>query len=85
MEEKPHVILGVTPNTFKKIESLQTRGNKEIYVMDYDQSSKVKEENGVMYISPEVAARIFNQNTDVVLHFYTKRPAGRPRNKKRPN
>lgn len=83
MEEEPHVILGFTPGTLKKVEWLQTKGKKEIYVMDYDQSSKVKEENGVMYISREDAELFFKNKPNVVYHFTTKRPAGRPKNRKR--
>ena len=69
MHKIPHIIWGRTSQTDKKIRSLKMNGMKEIYVRDPNQSKKVKEENEVVYLSPEGADSLFKHTSETVHHM----------------
>ncbi|WP_210469719.1 hypothetical protein [Sporosarcina sp. 6E9] len=75
MEKKSHIICGVTSHTPRTINMLKLGGEKKIFVLDYNQTSKVREENGVTYISKEGASQlVMNDPNTVYHHFIYKRP-----------
>ncbi|QUW21605.1 hypothetical protein JSQ81_17705 [Sporosarcina sp. Marseille-Q4063] len=78
MERKSHIICGVTSHTPRTINMLKMGGEKAIFVLDYNQSCQVREENGIVYISKEWASQlVMNKPNTVYHHFIYKRP-GRP-------
>ena len=75
MEKKSHIIFGVTSNTPRTINMLKMGGEKEIFVLDYNQSSKVREKDGVIYISQEWASQLVMNDPNTVYHYFIyKRP-----------
>ena len=75
MGKRSHIILGVTSSTPKTINMLQRGGEKEIYVLDFNQSSKVREKNGIIYISQEWASQLVMNDPNTVYHYFIyKRP-----------
>ena len=75
MEKKSHIICGVTSHTPRNINMLKMGGKKKIYVLDYNQSSSVREENGIIYISKEWASQLVMNDPNTVYHYFIyKRP-----------
>lgn len=75
MEKRSHIIMGVTSSTPKTINMLKRGGEKEIYVLDFNQSSKVREKNGIIYISQEWASQLVMNDPNTVYHYFIyKRP-----------
>ncbi|WP_172369951.1 hypothetical protein [Sporosarcina jiandibaonis] len=75
MERKSHIIFGMTSHTPRTINILKMGGENKIYVLDFNQSSKVREKNGVIYISKEWASQLVMNNPNTVYHhFIYKRP-----------
>lgn len=70
MPGKSHIILGLSEDTPEMIKQLQKRGASDIYVMDYNQSSVVKEENGIFYVSPDGASIVANRSKNITYHRY---------------
>lgn len=81
MNKLPQIIWGRSSLTQEKIRSLKRDGLKEIYVMDVHQTKKVKEENEVIYLSPEGVLAFFKHAPETVHHvlYYIPR---RPKRKK---
>ena len=75
MEKKSHIIFGVTSRTPKKINMLKRGGRRNIYVLDYNQSRRVREKNGITYISKEWASQLVMNDPNTVYHYFIyKRP-----------
>lgn len=75
MEKKSHIICGVTSHTPRTINMLKMGGERKIFVLDYNQISKVREENGVTYISKEWASQFVMNEPNTVYHYFIyKRP-----------
>lgn len=70
MKKTSHIILGVSSITSEKVELLKNNGEEEVYVLDPNQASKIKEKNGIIYLSEEGASIFFSNMTDVVYHWY---------------
>lgn len=69
MPKTSHIILGLSVKTSNMVELLKKQGKTEIYVMDYEQSSKVKEINGIVYLSPE-GASILTRNAKNISYYH---------------
>lgn len=70
MKRASHIILGVSSITSEKVELLKMNGELEVYVLDHDQASRIKEKDGTIYLSEEGASIFFRNMTDVVYHWY---------------
>jgi len=75
MPKMSHLIFGLSEKTLEMVTALKKQGKVDVYVVDYQQSSKVKEQNGVVYLSPEAASFISKYSESIVYHHYMhKRP-----------
>lgn len=81
MVGKTHIIIGVTSKVSEKIGVLQKEGNKDIYVLDFDQLSKVKKVDGITYLSAEWATRFILKDPDIVCHYFIYQRRGEKRGK----
>lgn len=70
MLDKSHIILGLCGETLKKVEQLRGQGINDIYIVDYEQPSTVKEKNGVFYLSPDGALIVANRKRNVTYHYH---------------
>jgi len=64
------MILGVTIKTYEKIRFLKRNKENEIYVIDYTQTSTIKERDGVIYLSPEGASSLTGYINNITFHHY---------------
>ena len=81
MNKTPNIIWGRTPLTDKTIRLLKMKGIEEVFVRDPNQSEKVKEENAVVYLSPEGVVSLFKYAPEVVHHIFVCIPPGSTRKK----
>lgn len=81
MRKTSHIVWGLSSITSDKVELLKKSGEKEIYVLDYNQASKVQERNGIVYMSLEGASLFFKNADDIMYHHYI--PEGFKRNRRR--
>lgn len=79
-----HMILGVSGKTPEILDFLKGQGKINIYVVDYEQSSKVREKNGVIYLSPDGASD-FSKDSESVMYYQYKyiTPDSRPRKRRK--
>jgi len=83
MPKTSHLILGLSEKTLEMVTALKKQGKIEIYVIDYEQSSKVKEKNGVVYLSPEAASFISKDSESIMYHHYMHIKPGSMQKKRR--
>lgn len=71
---KTHIIFGVEQATSENFLLLRKNGKRDIYVMDYDQVKRVREVDGINYLSIEWAMKFIQNDSKIVCHhFFDKR------------
>ncbi|AOV08551.1 hypothetical protein [Sporosarcina ureilytica] len=81
MEKKTHIIWGNSSLSKNRINLLRMNGMEEIFVLDQEQSSIVKEENDVVYFSMKFAPLLMKDSPGRVHHWFMYIPPGSRKNR----
>ncbi|MDS9472438.1 hypothetical protein [Sporosarcina pasteurii] len=76
MEKKTHIIWGDSSLSKNRINLLKMNGMEEIFVLDKEQSSILKEENDVVYFSLKFAPLLMKDSPGKVHHLFMYIPPG---------
>lgn len=81
MDKEVHIIWGNSYFSESRINTLQSRGTKKIFVLDDKKNPIVKERKDVVYFSEEIAPFLWLDEPEKVHHLLLTVPKGKYKKK----